>query len=422
MKTSFRKLPKSEVEIDFEMDAEEFGKHAEGALLRFKESVKLDGFRHGHAPLNMVEQKVGSENLLMEAGDSAIKDAYGKFMAENNLEPIGSPKVKITKIAKGSPFEFKVKAVVLPEIKLPDYKKIATGVKSEQVSVDNKEVEESLAYLQKSRAKFSQVDRGAEKKDFVEIEYQNERINGGKAVKDKLILDEGGFMKEFENNLLGMKAGEEKEFMAKFPENTPDKTIAGKESNFKVKIVSVQKMELPPLDDEFAKVIGHFGNLAALKDNLKEGIVMEKSEAEKQRKRSEIMEKIAEKVFVELPEKMIDYETQRLLENMKNQITQGLKISFEEYLASIIKTEEEIRKSFVPQAEKRLKESLILREIGKTEQVKASKEETEEEMNKIIKNYSKNQIEKIDIAKFKEYTEKVIANEKIFQLLEKLSR
>lgn len=421
MKTNLKKLPKSEVEIDFEMDAEEFGKHAEGALLRFKESVKLDGFRQGHAPLNMIERKVGVENLLMEAGDLAVKDVYGKFMAENNLEPIGNPEVKILKIAKGSPFEFKVKVAVFPEIKLPDYKEIAAKVKSKEISVDEKEVNAEMAYLQKSRAKFSQIDKGAENKDFVEIEYQNEKINGGKIVKDKFILDEGGFAKDFENNLLGMKAGEEKDFVAKFPENSADKNIAGKDGNFKVKMASVQKMELPPLNDEFAKNLGKFENMAALKKDLKEGIAIEKSEDEKQRKRGEILEKIAEKVAVELPEKMTDYETQRLLENMKNQITQSMKMSFEEYLAFIIKTEEEIKRSFASQAEKGLKESLILSEIGKAERIEPSKEEVEAETNRIIKNYSKDQLEKIDIAKLREYTKEAIVNEKVFQLLEKFS-
>lgn len=422
MKANFRKLPKSEVEIDFEMDAEEFGKHAEGALLRFKESVKMDGFRQGHAPLNMVEQKVGAENLLMEAGDLAVKDAYGKFVAENNLEPIGSPEVKIKKIAKGSPFEFSVKVAILPEVKLPDYKKIAAGIKSNQVSVDGKEIEDSLVYLQKSRAKFSQIDRRAENKDFVEIEYQNEKINGGEIVKDKFILGEGGLMKEFENNLLGVKAGEEKEFIAKFPDNDADKSIAGKDGNFKVKMISVQKMELPPLDDEFAKGLGKFEGLAMLKNNIKEGITAEKEHNEKDRRRLEILQKIAEKIDFDLPEKMVDYEQEKSFEEMKTEIIGRMKMTFEEYLSLIKKTEGEVKKSFRTEAERKIKNYLILGAIKKAENILAEEAEVENELNKIIKNYSPEELKRFDTDRTKEYIKDAICNEKIFQLLENLSR
>ncbi len=288
MKTEIKKLDKSQLEVDFELDENEFVKFVDKALGHLKNHVKIDGFRTGNVPLKIVEEKVGQENLLMEAGDLAIQESYTKFVNENNLEPIGQPEVQIIKVAKGSPFLFKVKVSVLPEIELPDYKKIAEQIKTKEVSVEPKEIEDALSYLQKSRAKFSQIDRGAENKDFVEIEYKNGNINNGKEIKDKFILGEGGFMKDFEDNVLGMKAGEEKEFMAKFPDGTPNKALAGKESNFKVKMISVQKMELPEINNEFAKSLGDFDNLDALKENLKEGITMEKTDAEVQRKRGEI--------------------------------------------------------------------------------------------------------------------------------------
>ncbi len=425
MKTEIKKLPKSQMEIEFELDAEEFQKYIERALEHLKSHVKMDGFRLGQVPKEIVEKKVGDENLLMEAGDLAVKENYTKFVNENNLEPIGQSEVQIKKIAKGSDFLFTVKISVLPEIELPDYKKIVLQVLSGQannVSVDEKEIEEALNYLQKSRAKFYQVDRPAEKKDFVEIEYQNENINNnGKPVKDKFILGEGGFMKDFEDNLIGMKTGEEKEFMARFPDSTPNKALAGKESLFKVKMVSVQKMELPEISDKLAKQIGTFDSLVSLKENIKEGIAMEKKEAEKHRKREEILEKISAKTVFDIPEKMIDFEKERLFEDLKNQIASQFKVPFEQYLASVKKTEDEIKKSFRMEAEKRIKNFLVLRQIGKTENIKIPNSEIEEEINKIVKNYTPEQLKKIDINQLKEYTKGAILNEKIFQLLEKLS-
>jgi trigger factor len=256
-------------------------------------------------------------------------------------------------------------------------------------------------------------------KDFVEIEYSCKEIENGKLVKDQFILGEGGLIKGFEENVVGMKAGEEKTFIIKFPEKSP---LAGKNGEFKVKVISVQKMELPEINDEFAKQLGAFETLVALKTSMKEGIKMEKTEEEKQRKRAEILEKIAEKSKFEMPVAMVEYEQTRLLDDLKNKITQSIKISFEEYLASIKKTEEEIKETYKKEAEKRLRGFLVLRELGKRENVVVSNKEVEDEVAKSIKNYSKEDLNKIDINELKEYTKGVIQNEKIFQILENFSK
>lgn len=421
MKANLKKLPKSQIEVDFKLTAEEFNKYIDRALERLKSYVKMEGFRPGHVPKELAEKRVGQENLLMEAGDLAVKDNYTKFVNENNLEPIGQPQVKILKIAKGSEFLFSVNVSVLPEIELPDYKKIASQVKAKEISVEEKEIEDAINYLQKSRAKFSQVDRGAEENDFVEIEYQSKDINTNQPVKDRFILGQAKFMKGFEDNLAGMKAGEEKEFNLKFPENTLN-NLRSEEGKFRVKMISVQEMELPEVSDEFAKSLGIFDSLAALKNNLREGITMEKQEAEKQRKREEILSKISEKIRFQLPEKMVEYEEKKMLEDLKNSVAQNFRITLEEYLKSIKKTEQELKKSFRQRAEKRVKNFLILRQIGKAENTEVSNGEMEAEINKIVKNYSKEQLGKIDINKLKEYTKGTIYNEKVFEKLESFSK
>ncbi len=420
MKTEVKNLGKSQLEIQFELDEKEFAEYIDKALDHLKDHMKMDGFRPGSVPRDLIEKKVGQENLLMEAGELAIKKSYSKFVAENNLEPIGQPEVQIKKIAKGNPFLFTVKISVLPEIELPNYKDIASKIKGQEIAVDEKEIEDALVYLQKSRAKFTDKET-VEKGDYVKIEYQSENINSGKPVRDMFILGESGFLPDFENNLVGMKKGDKKEFLSRFPNNAPNE-LAGKESKFNVKMISVQKMELPEMNDEFAKGLAMFDSLVALKNNLKEGIGAEKKEAEKQRERGEVLSKIADKIKFELPEKMVELEKERLLEDLKNQVPQQFKISFEEYLTSVKKTEEEVKSNFRLDAEKRIKNYLVLRQIGKVENIEVSKEEIEEEMNKFIKNYTKAEAGKIDINQLKEYTESTIYNEKIFQLLEKFSQ
>ncbi|MGD0576714.1 MAG: trigger factor [Candidatus Staskawiczbacteria bacterium] len=418
MKTETKKLPKSQIEITFELTAEEFDKHFKHALEHLKHHVKVDGFREGKAPASMIEEKLKPEVLLMEAGDHAVQHVYTDYIKESKLEPVGNPEVSIVKIAKGNPFIFKATITILPDVELPNYKEIAKTVKGKNIEVTEEEVLDSINYLQKTRAKFTAKNEPAEKKDFIEIKYQSKDIENNKEISDKFILGEGGFMKGFEDGIVGMRSGEEKEIKVKFADNLPRKDLAGKESVFKVKMISVQKMELPEINDEFAKQLGAFETLVALKNSMKEGITMEKTEEEKQRRRAEILEKIAEKAKFETPVAMVEYEQKRLLEDLKNKISSQIKISFEEYLASIKKTEAEIKETYKKEAEKRLRGFLVLRELGKKENVEVSDKEVEDEVAKSIKNYSEKQLKQIDINELKEYTKGVIINEKIFKILE----
>jgi len=428
MKTEQKKLPKSQMEIEFELTAEEFDEHFNHALEHLKHHVKIDGFREGKAPASMVEDKIKPEVLLMEAGDHAVQHVYTDYVKENKLEPIGQPEISIIKIAKGNPFIFKAIITVLPDVELPDYKEIALKIgkpfgtaQGGDISVTDEEVQDALNYLQKTRAKFTLKDGIAEKKDFVEINYKSKDLENNKEAKDRFILGDGGMIKDFEENLVGMKAGEEKEFSVKFPDNATRKDLAGKDIVFSVKMVSVQKMELPEINDEFAKQMGAFDTLVALKASMKDGMVIEKTEEEKQRNRGDILEKIAEKAKFEAPASMVNYEKERLLEDLKNKIAETTKVTFEEYLATVKQTEEQIKETYQKEAERRIRNFLVLRELGKKEGVEVADEEVEAEVTKSIKNYSKEDLAKIDIDQLKEYTKGVLYNEKVFQKLEGFS-
>lgn len=435
MEVKSKNLPKSRLEIEFELTAEEFQHHFEHAVEHLKHHIKVDGFREGKAPVSMVEGKLKPEALLMEAGDHAVRHVYSDYIKENKLEPVGQPEVKILKIAKGSPFVFTAIITVLPDVELPDYKEIAKKIKGNEISVAEQEVQDSINYLQKTRAKFTSHNNPAELKDFVEIKYQNKDINEGKEVEDRFILGEAGFVEGFEEQIVGMRAGEEKEFTLKLParhnaaalggaDGEPAQSPVGNEAGdlFKVKVISVQKMELPEINDEFAKQLGAFDTLVALKESIKTGITAEKTEQEKQRRRGEILEKIAEKSKFEMPEAMVEYEQERLLEDLKKRIMQNVKITFQEYLASIKKTEAEIKETYRKEAEKRLRGFLVLRELSKKENIEVSDKEVEEEVSKSVKNYSKEDLKNIDREQLKEYAKGVINNEKIFQKLEEFSQ
>jgi len=416
MRAEIIKLPKSEIELKIEVPAEEWQEFLDGAAKELSKDLKIEGFRPGYAPLKLVEEKIGMAKILEEAAEHCIQKCYVKAVLENNIEAIGQPEVSILKLAKNNPFEFKAKVAIMPEVKLPDYKKIALEAKRNKVLVEEKEIEETLSWIRKSRARFSQKSGLSQKGDWIEIEYSSSQIENGKKTDDAFILGEGRLISGFEENLEGMEGGQEKEFFLTFPENHLQKDLAGKELNFKVKLKSVQKVELPEINDDFAKEVGNFKNMAELKNSVKEGISTEKETAEFQRVRQDILEKITEKSEIEAPEILVSNVKNQILVDLKQNISQKLGITFEEYLDKVNKTEKDLLDSFSAEAEKRVKNSLVLREISKKEKIDVSKEEVEAEANKILKSYPGNQ--KIDVEKLKDYTKEVIMNEKTFQFLE----
>jgi len=396
MKSTIKKLPKSEVELEIKVSAEEFGRFIEQATLNLGGDLEIKGFRKGKAPKNIIEERIGMEKILIEAGDLAVNETYKKAVLENKIEVIFQPKIEIKKLAKGNDLVFLARTAVLPEVELPDYKKIASEVKRNKAVVEEKEIEDAFKWLQKSRAKITLKNQSAQKSDFVEIEYWSAQIQG-EGQKDAFILGEGHFIPGFEEKIIGMKSGEEKENI------TLNKD--GKEIILKVKVISVQNVELPEANDQFAKSLGEFENLDALKKNIKQGLVLEKEQVETQRVRQEILERISEKIKAEIPDVLIENEQKQMLENLKKMVSERLKIPFEDYLSKIKKTEKEILDSFLPAAQKKVRNFLVLREIGKREKVEVSEEE----------------LANLDSGQSKEYSEETLRTEKIFAMLENLA-
>ena len=440
MKAEVRKLLKSKIEILFEIPWEEgeFEDYFKRAASILGKDITVKGFRPGKMPQKILEKEIGAEKILQKAADLAVKEKYPQFIREKKIEAVSQPKINITKLAQGNPFEFKAEICVLPKINLPDYKKIASQIKRREILVEDKDVDDAVNWLQQSRAVFTPLEREVRFGDFVEIEYKSPQIENNKVgdelrssspyanarvFKDKFLLGKARFVSGFEENLKEMKKGEEKEFGILFPEDYSNKLLAGKKTFFRVKMKSVQKMELPEINDEFAHTLGKFENLNSLKESLSQGIKKEKEIEESQRTRNEILEQIAQNSECELPESLVELEKNHLLDDLKQRVSQGLQISFEEYLIQIKKSEEEIKNSFLESAQRRVKNFLVLREIGKAENILVSEEEIKEETNKILKKYSdlEDTEKKIDLDRLKDYTESAIYNEKVFEKLENFS-
>lgn len=421
-----KKLPKSEIEFSITVPAAEFEKFCDVAAEHISEGMKIDGFRPGKAPRHIVEQKAGAEKVLAHGAEHAIKKTYVDAIVANKIDSVGEPKITITKIAAGNDLEYKAVVAVMPEIKLPNYRKDIKAIKKpEAKKATDEQVQKELENLQGSRAKLVTVLREAKKGDRVEIDFEvkvsGKLIEGGKAARHPLTIGENYFIPGFEDQLIGMKEKDEEEFELEFPKDYHQKELSGKPAKFKVKMGLVQEKELPKIDDEFAKSLGQFENLEALEKSIREGIELEQKKKSEEKWRTEAIEKIASASEIDLPEILVEQELEKMMAEFEQNIAQmGLKL--ETYLENIKKSKSEITKGWKETAEKRVRAALVLREIAAAEKIDVPAAEIEKEMNKAMAYYkSVPDMEKnVDMERLYNYTKGVLTNEKVFQFLENL--
>jgi len=377
-----------------------------------------------------VEQKVGIGVLLNGAADRAVQKSYVDFVTENKLEVIGTPEVKIDKLEEGKELKYNVKVSVMPEVLIDekykkDIKTINEEYKDKKPEVKEEEIQKELEKLANSRVKLVTVLREAKNDDNVEIDFSvlvnNVPIENGTSKNHPMVIGKGMFIPGFEENLIGMKEGEEKEFELEFPKDYHKKDLSGKMAKFKVKMNLVQERQLPEINDEFAKSLGQFENLEALRKNMREGMEHEAGHKLEEEKRGKYIVKIIEHAKMELPEILIESETKQMLQEFEYQI-QGMGMDLDTYLAQLKKDKTELSKDWKPEAEKRVKAALVLKEIVKIDDIKVEAKEIEEEMNKTLAYYKniKDAEKNIDMTRLYNYTKGILENAKVFEMLEKL--
>ena len=421
-----KNLADSKIELEITVSADEWGNFIKQALEKISADLKVDGFRPGVLlPREVIEREVGLSAIFQEAADLAIKKSYPEIIIENNIQAIGHPKVEIIKMAEGNPFVYKVEVAVLPEVELPDYRSIAEDVysKKQAVEVEEKEIEESLEWLRKTRMKLKPVSRAAQKGDVVEIDFEG-TVDGQvkrelKSENHPVTLGEGRMVRGFEDQLIGLKEDEEKEFSLLFPEDYFNQELRGKLVDFKVKVKTVQGKEMPELNDEFAKSLGNFDSVSDLRNKLRENIKEEKEKKEKDRLRGLVLEKIAESAKMDIPEVLIESEVKRMIDELRNNI-ERTGTTLEKYLQEIKKTEEELKKEWRPKAIEQIKIALCLRKIVEKEGIQASEEEINQKVNELLQPYQNiSEAERaISAEKIKDYAREIIENQKVFEKLE----
>jgi trigger factor len=422
MKYSIEKIENSQIKISVKLTPEEFQKFIDKELKEFSKDVATSGFRKGKTPIDIIKKSLSkeqNETLIDRAINFAIQDFFASIVRREKLEILGKPKAEKIDLKDDSSLDFEILAAIFPEIKLPDFKEIVKEIKRKEIKIEEKEIDSSLDWIRKSRAKFTLKTNPAEKGDWVEIDYKSAQIENSKNFEDRFILGQGGFVPGFEDEIIGLKAGEEKDFSIIFPKDYSRQELVEKEIKFNLKVKNLQKMELPELTDEWVKSLGAFQTISDLKKNIKDGLLQEKEIAEKSRIQEEILEKIREKTKIEIAESLVEEFQDRMLEDFKNRINQQFGADFNIYLKQIKKTEKEIRDSFKELAGKRVGNSLILQEIIKKQELNALSEEIEDKLNEFLKRSSNSSnLSEFDLKNIKSYYKNEIETEKAFRFLE----
>jgi trigger factor len=422
MQVTKKDLEKSQIELTVEMTAEDFAPYIEKGAAKLAEKVKIEGFRPGKAPLEILKQKVGEMAILEEAAHVAIHKTIDDILEQQTMDraAVGQPKVEITKLAPGNPFEYKIITAIMPTVALGKYKDLK--IKPAEAKVEEVDIEKTLKELQEMRVAEVISEAGAADTDkvLVDIEMFMDKVpvEGGQTKDLAVIIGKNYFVGGFDSELLGAKTGEERTFSLPFPDDHHQKNLAGKMVEFKVKVGAVYKRELPELTDEFA-VGFRFKDLADLKKTLSENILADRKNQTETKAELEMLDKIViDTKFGDLPEQMVESETHFMMHEIEDDIAnQGGKM--EDYLQHIGKTRNELVLDLLPNAVKRVKTALIMKEVGVIEKLEASEKEIDEKIKELKETHKDNKdLEKMANDKgYRRYVGNILQNGKVITKL-----
>jgi len=418
MQVTKKDLDKSQVELTVELSVEELVPYIEKGAEKVSQEVKVEGFRPGKVPLDILKQKIGEMTILEEAAHLAINKTIDEAIDKNTvgLQPFGQPQVSITKLAPNNPLEYKVVLSLLPSIALGKYKVL--GLKSEEPTVSDQEIGKGLKDLQEMRAVEKVADREIKDGDkvtaCVKMFLDKVPVEDGHHHDLAILIGKEYFIPGFDDHLLGAKKGETKKFSLPYPADHHQKNLAGKMVEFEVKVEEVYSRELPELDDKFAEFF-QLKDLAELKTNLKESLLHERRHQADLKNESELLSKIIDDAkFGDLPEALIESESRNMLAELEQSVNrQGGK--FDDYLSHLKKTRDELKLELLPNAVKRVKSALIIREIAIIEKIAPTAKEIAAKIAELKKQYANNPEVTKMIAEpgYTHYLENVLTNEQV---------
>ena len=363
-----------------------------------KKSINIPGFRKGKAPRQLIEKMYGKEVFYNEAVDAMLPKAYSDAVEECGEEIVSYPKINVEQIESGKPFIFTAEVAVKPAVTLGEYK----GIQVEKAPVEVTE-EEIQAEVDKEREANSRTvtveDRAVQKGDIATIDFEGfvdgVAFDGGKGENYDLEIGSNTFIPGFEDQLVGAEIGKELDVNVTFPEEYGAKELAGKAAVFKCKVNGIKVKELPEADDEFAQEVSEFDTLDAYKEDIKANLLKKKEEEAQRVKEDAVIGKIIEGAQMEIPEAMVEYQTQQMLDDFGRRMqSQGL--SLEQYFQFTGMTEDQYKEQMKPRALQNIQSRLVLEAVAAAEKLEATEEDLDAEYAKMAEQY------KLDVEKVKE--------------------
>ena len=389
MSTQVEKLEHNMAKLTVEVSAEDFEKAMQKAFEKNRSKISIPGFRRGKVTRNIVERMYGPGVFYEDAANFALQDSYSGASEESGLEIMSRPEIDIVQIEKGKPFIYTAKVGVRPEVKLGQVRGLE--VPKAEITVTDEDVEKALNDEAEKNSRLVDVDdRAAEMGDTVRLDFDGSvdgvPFEGGKGEDYELVLGSHSFIPGFEEQLAGKNAGEDISVSVTFPEDYHAEELKGKDAVFACRIRKISKKEVPALDDEFAKDVSEFDTLEEYKEDLRKNLLADKEKKARTEKENAAVDKLVEGIEVDIPQPVIDFEVERIDEDMSNRLMQQ-GINRDLYLKYTGMTEESYRKMMEPQAIRQLKTRLALEEVVKAENIEVTDEKFEEELKKMAESY-----------------------------------
>lgn len=396
MSLQVEKLEKNMAKLTIEVSAQEFDAAIQKAYLKNRSKMSIPGFRKGKAPRQVIEKMYGVGIFYEDAANEIIPEAYEKEVKDCDLEIVSQPGIDVVQIEKGKPFIFTAEVAVKPEVELGEYKGIK--VEKKEITVTDEEVADEIEKARKQNAREITVeDRPAALQDIVNIDFEGfmdgVAFDGGKGTGFDLTLGSHSFIDTFEDQIVGKNVGDEFDVNVTFPEDYQAADLAGKPAVFKVKVNKITANELPELNDEFAQDVSEFDTLDEYKEDVKKNLTTAKENRAKAEKEDKVIEAIIEGAKMDIPQPMIDTQVRQMANEFAQRLqAQGL--SVDQYMKFTGMDSAKFIETLKPQALKRIQSRLVLEAIAKAENIVASQEEIDEQMEKMAKAYNM-EVEKV---------------------------
>lgn len=391
MTATWEKKEGNEGLLKVTVPAEKVNKALDQAFKKVVKQINVPGFRKGKVPRPIFEQRFGVEALYQDAVDILLPEAYGEAIEETKINPVAQPEINVTQIEKGKDFEFEATVTVEPEVKLGDYKGLEIEKQDSELTDQDlqDEIDHSLGHLADMVVK---EDGAVEEGDTVNIDFDGyvdgEQFEGGQADGYDLEIGSGSFIPGFEDQLVGVKTGEEKDVVVTFPEEYHAEELAGKEATFKTKVNEIKYKEVPELTDEIANELDSDANsVDEYKENLRKRLSEQKAQDAENVEKEEAINKATENTTIDIPQAMIDTELDRMVQEFGQRIQQqGLDL--QTYFQISGQDESQLREQMKDDAEQRVKTNLTLSAIADEENIKVTDEDIDKELEKMSSQFN----------------------------------